>query len=264
MSLDPWIALAGLLVGFTVGMTGMGGGALMTPILILIFRIDPLAAVSSDLVVSLVMKPVGGGVHLKRGTVNRRLVGWLCVGSIPSAFTGVLVLRLIVGEAGTGVLKTLLGGVLLVAATAIIVKSALQRRRAERAEEAGEVERPPVTVDPLRTALIGAVGGLVVGLTSVGSGTLIIVMLMLVYPGLRSAELVGTDLVQAIPLVASAALGHMLFGDVRLGLTASLLAGGLPGVFLGARLSSRAPDRILRPALLTILVGSGLKLVGAI
>lgn len=258
MSFDPAIALAGLLVGFTVGMTGMGGGALMTPLLILLFKIDPLAAVSSDLVVSLVMKPIGGGVHLKRGTVNRRLVLWLCAGSIPSAFAGVLLLNVLVGSDDNGALKTLLGSVLLVAATAIIVKSALQRRRAQQAVE-GEI-----TVHPGRTVLIGALGGLIVGLTSVGSGTLIIVMLMLTYPALRSSELVGTDLVQAIPLVASAAIGHLLFGDVRLALTVSLLAGGVPGVFLGARLSSRAPDRVLRPALLTILIASGLKLVGAI
>jgi uncharacterized membrane protein YfcA len=259
MSFDAAIALAGLLVGFTVGMTGMGGGALMTPILVLLFKIDPLAAVSSDVVVSLLMKPIGGGVHLRRGTVNRHLVVWLCVGSVPAAFGGVVLLRALGGDDTSGLVRTLLGVVLLVAAAAVLARSVLQRRRADGDGPGG----PTVAVRPLRTALIGAVGGLVVGLTSVGSGTLIIVMLLLAYPALHTRELVGTDLVQAIPLVASAALGHLLFGEVRLGLTASLVAGGIPGVYLGARVSSRAPDRIIRPALLAILVGSGLKLVGA-
>jgi len=110
--------------------------------------------------------------------------------------------------------------------------------------------------------LIGVVGGLVVGMTSVGSGSLMIVLLLLLYPMLRSSELVGTDLVQAIPLVASAAAGHLLFGDFKLDLTASLLAGSIPGVYLGARLSARANDAVIRPTLAVVLVASGLKLLG--
>jgi uncharacterized membrane protein YfcA len=112
------------------------------------------------------------------------------------------------------------------------------------------------------TVLVGAAGGLVVGMTSVGSGSLMIVMLMLLYPALTSSELVGTDLVQAIPLVGSAALGHVLFGDFRLDLTTSLLVGCLPGVYLGARVSSRAREAVIRPALAVILLASGLKLLG--
>lgn len=257
--IDPAVAVAGLLVGFTVGLTGMGGGALLTPIMILLFRVSPLTAVSSDLVVSLAMKPVGGGVHLRRGTVNRQLVGWLALGSVPSAFVGVLLLRRIIGDDPSGGLKPLLGGVLLAAACAMVLKSYLQRRR----QLAGAIP-VPLVVRPGLTVLIGVLGGLIVGLTSVGSGSLVIVMLMLAYPALPASELVGTDLVQAVPLVTSAALGHLLFGDVHLALTLSLLVGALPGVYMGARLSSGAPDRLLRPALLVILASSGLKLTGVL
>ena len=266
MRIDPSVAAAGLLVGFTVGLTGMGGGALMTPLLVLLFKVQPLAAVSSDLVAAVIMKPVGGGVHLRRGTVNFTLVRWLMVGSVPAAFAGVLVLR----QLGDGAvvqdpIKQLLGAALLLAAGSIASKSLLQVRATRKAlgmAGGGPAPAKPLRVRPLPTVLIGAFGGLIVGMTSVGSGSLMIVMLLLLYPMLRSSELVGTDLVQAIPLVASAALGHLLFGDFKLGLTASLLVGSLPGVYLGARLSSRANDAVIRPALALVLVTSGLKLLG--
>jgi uncharacterized membrane protein YfcA len=265
LHLDPAVAGAGLLVGFTVGLTGMGGGALMTPILVLLFKVEPLAAVSSDLVASVIMKPVGGGVHLRRGTVNFALVKWLLVGSVPGAFAGVLLLRRL-GEGAViqARVKEALGVALVVAAVSIAAKALLQlraaRRELERAEEpaAGGSE---VRARPLATVLVGVAGGLVVGMTSVGSGSLMIVMLMLLYPTLSSSELVGTDLVQAVPLVGSAAVGHLLFGDFKLDLTASLLVGCLPGVYLGARVSSRARDAVVRPALAVILLVSGLKLL---
>ncbi|HWC37863.1 MAG TPA: sulfite exporter TauE/SafE family protein, partial [Acidimicrobiales bacterium] len=120
----------------------------------------------------------------------------------------------------------------------------------------------PIAVRPLPTLAIGVLGGLIVGMTSVGSGSLMIVLLLVLYPGLAMATLVGTDLVQAIPLVASAALGHLIFGDVKLGLTTSLILGSLPGVYFGARFSSRAPDRVIRPILAVVLFLTGLKLVG--
>jgi hypothetical protein len=252
------LALAACGVGIVVGLTGMGGGALMTPMLVLLFGIQPLAAVSSDLVAAVVMKPVGGAVHAKRGTVNRRLVGWLAVGSVPAAFAGVLILK----SLGTGAalqdrIKTLLGVLLVVASLAMLTKTILTARaRTKRPQVPGATR-----IKPLPTIVIGAIGGLVVGLTSVGSGSLIIVFLMLLYPALSTSELVGTDLVQAIPLVMSAALGHMLFGDFKLGLTAALLVGSLPGVYIGARLSSKANDGLIRPALFIVLVASALKLL---
>jgi uncharacterized membrane protein YfcA len=254
--LDLWVALAGLGVGFVVGLTGMGGGALMTPVLVVVFGVQPLAAVSSDLVAAVVMKPVGGGVHLRRGTVRKDLVRWLALGSVPSAFTGVLVLRAVGATTVQDRLRVLLGVVLLVAAVALIARYALQPRLLATPSETPAVRRLP-------TVLVGIVGGLVVGMTSVGSGSLMIVALMMLYPALTSAELVGTDLVQAIPLVVSAALGHLLFGDLHLALTVSLLLGSVPGVYVGARVSSRAPDAIVKPTLAAVLVLSALKLLDA-
>ena len=266
--IDLALALAGLFIGAVVGLTGMGGGALMTPVLVLFFGIPPLAAVSSDLVVSLIMKPVGGAVHLRRGTVNKPLVGWLVLGSVPSAFVGVLLLKALgEGERVQAVIKLALGVALLIASATIVVKAYLQMRsyaRARRIALAGGAgpRSAPMVVRPVPTVLIGVLGGLVVGMTSVGSGSLIIVLLLLLYPTIKSSDVVGTDLVQAVPLVGAAALGHLLFGEVRLDLTASLLVGALPGVYLGARVSSRAPQGLIRRALVLVLVASALKLLG--
>jgi uncharacterized protein len=256
--MDPIVALAGLLVGFVVGLTGMGGGALMTPILVLLFKIEPLAAVSSDIVASMIMKPIGGGVHFKRGSVNKELVKWLVMGSIPSAFLGVVLLKTLGSGVGLqGIVKSALGVALLVVAFGLVVRPLLTRSRKPGDSVA------PIRVKKVPTLLIGIAGGLIVGLTSVGSGSLMIIMLLMLYPSFKLSELVGTDLVQAVPLVASAALGHVLFGDFKLALTASILIGAIPGVFIGAQLSSRAPDHIIRPALIIVLLASSSKLLGA-
>lgn len=252
---DGQLAVAGLGVGFVVGLTGMGGGALMTPILVLFFGVAPLTAVSSDLLVSLVMKPVGGAVHLRRGTVRRDLVGWLVVASVPAAFLGVLLIKAVGGDDISHIVKRALGVTLLLASTGMLLKVWLQARRP------APVNAVAFRIRPLPTLLIGVLGGLIVGMTSVGSGSLMIVALMFLYPRLTGGELVGTDLVQAIPLVGSAALGHMLFGDVHLDVTGSLLLGALPGVYAGARLSANAPDKYIRPVLALVLVVSGWKLL---
>ncbi|MEV8505904.1 sulfite exporter TauE/SafE family protein [Actinoplanes sp. NPDC051475] len=254
--MDLTLALAGLGVGIVVGLTGMGGGALMTPILVLVFGIPPVAAVSSDLAASAVMKPFGGWVHARRGTVNWKLVGWLCAGSVPSAFCGVLLLRLL-GDDETvqHTIKISLGVALLLAAAGLLLKAWVGRR------QQGDGPAVPITVRPLPTLLIGVGGGLIVGLTSVGSGSLIIVALLALYPKLRANDLVGTDLVQAIPLVLSAALGHAFFGDLKLDLAAAVLLGSIPGVLIGARISSRAPGGIVRTALVVVLLASSLKLL---
>jgi uncharacterized membrane protein YfcA len=261
--LDPYVAVAGLLVGFVIGLTGMGGGALMTPILVLIFGVDPLAAVSSDIVASMIMKPVGGAVHWGRGTVHRGLVVWLAVGSVPSAFLGVLLLKSLgTGAALQATIRVTLGVALLAISVALALRPYL-RGKSGRIDPMGSAESgTPIVVRRLPTLLIGALGGLVVGIASVGSGSLIIVLLLLLYPRIRLSELVGTDLVQAVPLIASAAIGHLLFGDFRLALTASILVGSLPGVYLGARFSSRAPDHVIRPALTVVLATTALKLLG--
>lgn len=255
---DLSLSLAGLIVGFVVGLTGMGGGALMTPILVLIFGVQPLAAVSSDLMASLIMKPVGAGVHAKHGTVNLNLVKWLCIGSVPSAFCGVLLLRAMGdGEDMQNRIKYFLGAALLLAAFTMVAKGVIDTKRKVR-----KTATTDITVKPIPTLLIGVLGGLIVGMTSVGSGSLIIVLLLVLYPTLSASSLVGTDLVQAIPLVGAAALGHLLFGDFQLSLTTWLLVGALPGVYFGARISAKAPDHVIRPALVFVLLISSLKLLG--
>jgi uncharacterized membrane protein YfcA len=266
MSIDPLLTLASFGVGIVVGLTGMGGGALMTPVLVLLFGIPPLTAVSSDLVAAAVMKPVGSFVHLRRGTVNLRLAAWLCVGSVPAAFCGVLVARALgSGDQVQHVIQVALGVSLLIAAAGLTVRAYLRlverARRRDGSAEPLPTGRPEVTVRPLPTVLVGVVGGLVVGLTSVGSGSLIIIALMALYPRLKASQLVGTDLLQAVPLVASAALGHILFGDFRLSLTTSLILGSVPGVWVGAQVSSRAPGGLVRRTLAFVLLASSLKLL---
>jgi uncharacterized membrane protein YfcA len=258
VDLDFGIALAGFIVGIVVGLTGMGGGALMTPVLVLGFGIEPLAAVSSDLVAAVVMKPIGGGIHFRRGTVHTGLVKWLAFGSVPGALLGSYVISHISGDVGDTI-EIVLGVVLLVAAAAMVVRSYLSRHRG------GGVDGDEARGVPVRraaTLTVGIVGGTIVGMTSVGSGSLMIVALMLLYPTLSSRELVGTDLVQAVPLVLAAAIGHIIWGEFELGLTTSLLIGSVPGVIIGAQISSRAPDHFIRPVLVLVLALTGLKLLG--
>jgi uncharacterized membrane protein YfcA len=266
MTFDPLLAFAAFGIGIVVGLTGMGGGALMTPVLVLFFGVPPLTAVSSDLVASAVMKPVGSFVHLRRGTVHLGLVKWLCIGSVPGAFSGVIIARSLgKGQEVQDFIRFALGLALLLAAAGLTVRAYLRlveraRRRDGRADPLPQ-GRPTVDLRPLPTVILGLIGGMVVGLTSVGSGSLIIIALMALYPTLKASELVGTDLVQAVPLVASAALGHILFGDFRLSLTTSLLVGSLPGVWVGAHLSANAPGGLVRRALAFVLLASALKLL---
>ena len=266
MNLDPLLAFAAFGIGIIVGLTGMGGGALMTPVLVLFFGIPPLTAVSSDLVASAVMKPVGSFVHLRRGTVHLELVKWLCIGSVPGAFSGVLIARALGrGEQVQEIIRMALGVALLLAAAGLTVRAYLrlvERARHRDGKAAPLPQGPPsVNLRPAPTVLLGLIGGIVVGLTSVGSGSLIIIALMALYPTLKASELVGTDLVQAVPLVASAALGHLLFGDFQLTLTTSLLVGAIPGVWVGAHLSARASGGLVRRALAFVLLASALKLL---
>ncbi|WP_460866802.1 sulfite exporter TauE/SafE family protein [Rhodococcus aerolatus] len=257
LSIDPSLVVAGLLVGLLVGLTGMGGGALLTPILVLVFGVAPLAAISSDLVTSLVMKPVGAAVHLRRGTVQTGLVKWLVLGAVPSGFVGAVLVGTLGRSSGVqSTLKTVIGAALVVSLLATLTRLVLDRRGGTR-------DHGPLVVRPGVTVAIGVVGGLAVGITSVGAGSLIIALLLLAYPGLTPSKLVGTDIVQAIPLVGAAALGHLLFGDVQLAVTASLLVGALPAIYVGARLSAQAPSTVIRPVVSAVLLASALALLKA-
>src|SRR6516164_10816098 len=201
--MNPYVILGSAVVGLLVGLTGAGGGALMTPMLILLFNVKPAAAISSDLVAAVVMRPVGSAVHLQRGTVNLRLVGWMCVGSVPMAFLGAYLLHVLGGtSAQQQNVETALGAALLAGTAAMVLRWALDQRSGQR--RTGNVAE--VRVRPLLTIAIGVIGGLIVGMTSVGSGSLMIVLLLFTYPMLAAGQLVGTDLTQAVPLTAAAAL----------------------------------------------------------
>ena len=259
MSIDPYIVLASAVVGFLVGMTGAGGGALMTPMLILLFGIKPSTAISSDLVAAVLMRPVGAAVHMAKRTVNYRLVGWMVLGSVPAALFGAYTLHLLGNSKGAEErVQIALGTALLLGAAAMLVRYALDRRSGRlRHGLIGEV-----VVRPLPTVMIGVIGGFVVGMTSVGSGSLMIVLLLFLYPLLGANQLVGTDLTQAVPLTVAAALGALAFGHVEFGLTLSIIVGSVPAVLAGSLISSRAPDRYIRPVITFVIFASGLKYVG--
>jgi uncharacterized membrane protein YfcA len=259
MHLNLYIVLGSAVVGLLVGLTGAGGGALMTPMLILLFGVTPSSAISSDLVAAVLMRPFGAAVHLRKGTVNMRLVGWMVLGSVPMAFVGAYLLRVLGdSKADQKNVELALGAALLVGAFAMVLRYMLDRRAGQ--QRLGTVSE--IAVRPLPTIAIGAVGGLIVGLTSVGSGSLMIVLLLFVYPYIGAKQLVGTDLTQAVPLTAAAALGALVFGHVVFGVTASIVLGSVPAVLVGSYFSSRAQDRYIRPIITFVIFASGLKYVG--
>jgi uncharacterized protein len=259
MHVDLYIVLGSAVVGLLVGMTGAGGGALMTPMLILLFGVQPSAAISSDLVAAVLMRPVGAAVHLRKGTVNLRMVGWMVFGSVPMAFAGAYLLSLFGDDsAAQDRVEIALGTALLIGAGAMVLRYILDRRSGnERRAVVGDI-----AIRPVPTVIIGMVGGLIVGLTSVGSGSLMIVLLLFLYPMLSAGQLVGTDLTQAVPLTLAAALGALAFGHVEFAVTASIVIGSVPAVLVGSLLSSRAPDKYIRPVITFVIFASGLKYVG--
>ena len=264
MHVDPYIVLGSAVVGLLVGLTGAGGGALMTPMLILLFGIKPSTAISSDLVAAVVMRPFGAAVHIRKGTVNFRLVGWLVCGSVPMAFVGAYLLHLLGnGSAAQSLnaqdrVETVLGAALLIGAAAMVLRYVLDWRSGQQRL----VKVSEITARPALTIAIGAIGGLIVGMTSVGSGSLMIVLLLFLYPMISAGQLVGTDLTQAVPLTLAAACGALLFGHVQFAVTASIVIGSIPAVLVGSFLSSRAPDKYIRPAITFVIFASGLKYAG--
>jgi uncharacterized membrane protein YfcA len=259
LHLDPYIVLGSAFIGFLVGMTGVGGGALMTPMLILLFGVKPSTAISSDLVAAVVMRPIGALVHLRKRTVNLRLVGWMVLGSTPTAFFGAYLLHLLGDSKGAETsIQLILGTALLVGAAAMVVRYLLDRRDG-RTRGVAAHDAP---ARPIPTVAIGMIGGLIVGMTSVGSGSLMMVLLLFLYPMLGASQLVGTDLTQAVPLTLAAALGAVTFGHIELSVTTSLVIGSVPAVLVGSFLSASAPDRYVRPVIAFVIFGSGLKYVG--
>ncbi len=245
-------------VGIVVGLTGMGGGALMTPALIFL-GVNPTAAVANDLVAASVNKSVGAAVHRKHGAPNLKLAGLLVVGSVPFAFAGGFLVQAVgAGEAQQSFLTAAIGVTLLFTAGTYTLRMYLQLRHVTGGNVISE-DTPAVRTVP--TILVGAVGGLLVGITSVGSGSLIMVALLLIYPTLSAVKLVGTDLVQAVPLVLAAAVGHVLTSGVDWAVLVPLVLGGTPGTFLGARMAAWVSQSVIRRGIVIVLTLTGLKML---
>lgn len=260
MMIDPFLTLGGLFAGTVVGLTGLGGAAIVTPMLLLIFGVPPSVAVSTDLVSAAVMKPVGAGVHIKRKTPYYAVVLWLSVGSVPGVLLGSWLFAQIAGAAdGEAALKKIIGAVLLVAVAVTLFRMRLRSYADVHSDE-------PLQFSKGRLAIAGVVGlvvGTLVGLTSVGSGTLIAASLLILFPAMLPSRLVGTDLVQAVPMLIVGALAHLGLGEVDWKIVLSLLIGQIPGVFIGARVSSRYNGQELRWLLLVLVGAGGLALLGA-
>lgn len=246
-------------VGIVVGLTGMGGGALMTPALIFL-GVNPATAVANDLVAASVNKSVGAAVHVRRGQPNFKLAGLLMIGSVPFAFAGGFIVKSVGDEeARTEFLTYAIGVALLLAAGSYALRMYLQLRYVTGSNIVGAQD--PV-INPLVTIVVGAIGGLLVGITSVGSGSLIMVALLLLYPTMAALKLVGTDLIQAIPLVLAAAVGHVLTEGVTWAILVPLIAGGTPGTFFGARLAGWVSQSVIRRGIVIVLTLTGLKMLG--
>lgn len=263
LGLDFGLSVGGFLTGLLVGLTGMGGAALMTPMLVLLFGVPPAAAVSSDVLATAIMKPVGAWVHIRSRTVHWGLVGWLSAGSIPGVLLGTWIFSSVLrtDEAGDTI-RAWIGWVLLAAVAAMVAKVWVGRRASgKRAAQSLEGTRMPVRRVP--TVVLGLGVGVLVGMTSVGSGSLVVTVLLLLYPLLRPSILVGTDLAQAVPMLVVGALAHAGLGEISLVIVASLLIGQIPGVWLGARMSSRYDGTALRYLLMVVLAATATKLLGA-
>jgi len=266
LTIDPILAFGGLLAGLLVGLTGMGGAALVTPMLVLVFGVPPAAAVSSDVVASAAMKPVGALVHARARTVHWRLVWWLSVGSIPGVLISTWIFASVLNtDEAEETIRIWIGGVLILAVGAMLAKSYIARRRRLAAQDQAP---PPMqgTDLPVRivpTVIVGVLVGVLVGTTSVGSGSLVVTSLLLLYPLLRPSVLVGTDLTQAVPMLVVGALAHAGFGAISIAVVVSLLIGQIPGVWLGAKLSSSYDGHALRWLLMVILAATAVTLIGA-
>lgn len=249
------LVVVSLGVGVAVGLTGMGGGALMTPALIA-FGIPPVTAVANDLVASAANKTVGAIVHWRQGSPHVHIAGWLMLGSVPSAFAGAFIVQALgEPEDANEILLIIIGIALMLAAVTYLARTLIRLANPVGAED-------DVQVRPVRTLLIGILGGTLVGVTSVGSGSVIMVTLLLLYPALSPRKLVGTDLVQAVPLVIAAAVSHLIVTGVDWQVLVPLLIGGPVGTYLGSRLSSVVRPSVVQNGIVIVLSLTSLALLG--
>ena len=252
-------ALAGLLVGILVGLTGMGGGSLMAPLLILVFKVQPVVAVGTDLVYMSVTKLVGAWQHHRQGNVDYRLAARLAAGSIPGALVGVILLSTLPGPiSGDAVVTKLLAGVMVLVGVSLLV---FRRFRSAPLEATGATGATGVDLSRHKylVPLLGAVVGLLVAMTSVGSGSLFLVLMVALY-ALPMRRIVGTDIVHGFVLVSVAGLAHIGAGNVDFGLAAALLIGSVPGVMIGSKLTAVLNERKLGTAVALALLAVGVKL----
>ncbi len=250
--------LTGLLIGVLVGMTGMGGGSLMTPILVIVFGFKPTLAVGTDILHGAIFKTVGAIRHRTLGTVHAQLSGWMFVGSAPFSLLGVVLGTRLTdkyGDSATSVMGYVLGGALLFGATGLVLKSFIRKKIVGPDDRFDMVWR-----DRLAAVTIGMFGGFIVGLTSVGSGTFFALTMLFVFP-LGAHKIVGTDILHAAALLYVAGFGHFIAGNVDMHAVGWLLIGSVPGVLIGSHYSVRIPEAWLRLALADVLAISGLKLV---
>jgi uncharacterized membrane protein YfcA len=257
--MDPAIIFFGLGVGILVGMTGMGGGSLMTPLLILIFGIQPTTAIGTDIFYSAVTKTVGGWRHLRMKTVNMELVKWLALGSVPAAVGGVAIVSVLQDQIGEDRLDSLvyavLGGTLLMVGVITLTRALILRNLVEERDRFDVERRHKVAA-----VLIGATTGFVIGITSAGSGTVIAILLIAVYR-LAPRKVVGTDVFHAAVLLWAAGIAHWIGGNIDFALAGTILVGSIPGVILGTNLSVKAPQKFLPYALAVVLMASGTTLI---
>jgi uncharacterized protein len=250
--------LTGLLIGVLVGMTGMGGGSLMTPILVIVFGFKPTLAVGTDILHGAIFKTVGAIRHRSLGTVHAQLSGWMFLGSAPMSLLGVAIGTRLTdkyGDGATSVMGYVLGGALLFGASGLVLKSFVKKKVVG---DDGRFDMVPR--DRLAAIVIGMFGGFIVGLTSVGSGTFFALTMLFIFP-LGAHKIVGTDILHAAALLYVAGFGHFVAGNVDMHAVGWLLIGSVPGVLIGSHYSVRIPEAWLRLALADVLAISGLKLV---
>jgi uncharacterized membrane protein YfcA len=255
---DPLLIVFGLGVGILVGLTGMGGGSLMTPLLILVFGVKPVTAIGTDLAYAAVTKTVGGWKHFRQRTVDMRLSSWMAIGSVPAAIGGVYVLELLERRLGSdfdGTLLAVLAGALLFTGVAVLARAFMMPWLNDRERSTIDMERR----HKVAAVLVGVFVGFVLGVTSAGSGALIAVALIMIFR-LVPTRVVGTDVFHAAILLWAAATAHLFAGNIDFALAGTILLGSVPGVWLGSHWSVRVPTATLRTALGVVLIGAGLGL----
>lgn len=252
--------LSGFLVGLVVGVTGVGGGSLMTPLLVLFFGVSPATAVGTDLLYASLTKSLGGWVHSRKGSVEWKVVGLLSLGSFPAALITIVLLKYLALDEKTlrSLVTSVLSVALLATAAALLLKDQIRKIALRDDGTVYELHHRHL---PAATVATGFIVGTLVTISSVGAGVLGTVALLFLYPRLSAVKVVGTDIVHAVPLTAVAGMGHLVLGTVDFVLLGSLLLGSLPGIYIGSHLSAKVPERVLRPMLATMLLIIGTRMV---